>query len=180
MENKPYHHIVNEKGETIAFRNPEGSPVRDKNFKWSFKKFNEAKKKLDMTIPKDHVIKRETVLKNLEKFKNDDYILWIGHASFILKLGKTTIITDPLFSKNTGPFIFGPKRYVNPAIKLEETPRIDLFLLSHNHYDHLDYRTIQNFPHKKAKVLAPLNLGHYFERNHFKDVVEMDWGKQLK
>ena len=44
MENKPYHHIVNEKGKTIAFRNPEGSPLRDKNFKWSFKKFNEAKK----------------------------------------------------------------------------------------------------------------------------------------
>ena len=180
MENKPYHHIVNEKGKTIAFRNPEGSPLRDKNFKWSFKKFNEAKKKLDMTIPKDHVIKRETVLKNLEKFKNDDYILWIGHASFILKLGKTTIITDPLFSKNSGPLIFGPKRYVDPAIKLEEIPRIDLFLLSHNHYDHLDYRTIQNFPHKKAKVLAPLNLGHYFERNHFKDVVEMDWGQTIE
>ena len=42
-----------------------------------------------------------------------DYIAWIGHATFIIKLGNTTIITDPVFEKNMGPLIFGPKRFVD-------------------------------------------------------------------
>ena len=53
-----------------------------------------------------------------------------------------------------GPLIFGPKRFVDPAINLDELPKIDLFLLTHNHYDHLSTRTINKFPYKKTKVLA--------------------------
>ena len=68
-----------------------------------------------MTVPKDHVIDKKIVKENLDKFKDDDYIAWIGHATFLIKLGETTIITDPVFSKNTGPLIFGPKRYVEPT-----------------------------------------------------------------
>ena len=100
---KPYHHLPNG-----TFRNPEGSPVRSENVKWSYKQFNEEKRKLDMTVPKDHVIDKKIVRENLEKFKDDDYIAWIGHATFLIKLGGTTIITDPVFSKNAGPLIFGP------------------------------------------------------------------------
>ena len=77
-----------------------------------------------------------------------------------------------------GPFIFGPKRYVDPAIDLKEIQEVNLFLLTHNHYDHLDYRTIKNFPYKKADVLAPLKLGRYFTKNKFKKVKEMDWYDQ--
>ena len=74
-------------------------------------------------------------------------------GTFLIKLGSTTIITDPYFSKNAGPAIFGPKRYVKPAITLNNVPEIDLLLLTHNHYDHLDYDTIKNFPFKDLKVL---------------------------
>ena len=56
MENKPYHHL-----QDGTFRNPEGSPQRDSSFNWSFKIFNEEKKKLNMNIPDDHVIKKEIV-----------------------------------------------------------------------------------------------------------------------
>ena len=62
--------------------------------------------------------------------ENDDYIAWIGHATYLIKLGGTTIITDPVFSKNAGPLIFGPKRFTNPAIKLNEIPQTDIFLLT--------------------------------------------------
>ena len=79
-----------------------------------------------------------------------------------------------------GPLIFGPKRFVDPAINLKEIPEVNLFLLTHNHYDHLSTRTIQRFPYKKAKVLAPLKLGKYFTRNGFKDVNEMDWYDEIK
>jgi len=175
MKDLPYHHLPDG-----TFRNPEGSPKRDENIKWSFKTFNKEKKKLKIEFPSNHVVEREKVLENLEKYKNDNYVAWIGHATFLIKLGDTTIITDPLFSKNSGPLIFGPKRYVESAIKLNEIPKTDLFLLTHNHYDHLDYSTVKNFPHKKSKVLVPLKLSKYFTRNGFKDVNELDWYDDIK
>ena len=174
MENKPYHHLSDG-----TFRNPEGSPMRDMKFNWSYKIFNEEKKKLDMNIPIDHVIEKDKVLKSLKDNQNNDYIFWIGHATFLIKLGNTTIITDPVFEKNMGPLIFGPKRFVDPAINLDELPKIDLFLLTHNHYDHLSTRTINRFPFKKSKVLTPLELGKYFTRNGFKNVTEMDWYDEI-
>ncbi len=175
MENKLYHHLSDG-----TFRNPEGSPQRDPSFNWSFKIFNKEKKKLNMTVPQDHVIDKEKVLSDLEKYKDDDYIAWIGHATYLIKLGDTTIITDPVFEKNMGPLIFGPKRFVDPAINLKEIPEVNLFLLTHNHYDHLSTRTIQRFPYKKSKVLAPLKLGKYFTRNGFSNVNEMDWYDEIK
>ena len=175
MNNKPYHHLSDG-----TFRNPEGSPKRDKNWKWSYKVFNKEKKKLKIEFPPEHVVDPARVLKNLEANKNDDYIAWIGHATFLIKLGDTTIITDPLFSKNSGPLIFGPKRYVESAIKLKEIPETNLILLTHNHYDHLDYSTIRDFPHKKSKVIIPLKLSKYFTKNGFKDVNELDWYEEIK
>ena len=174
MEKIPYHHLPDG-----TYRNPEGSPKRDSNFKWSFKIFNKEKKKLDMTVPKDHVEEKEIVFSNLNKLKNSDYIGWIGHATFLIKLGDTTIITDPVFSKNAGPLIFGPKRFTEPALTLREIPPIDLFLLTHNHYDHQDMMTIRRFPYKKAKVLVPLKLGKYFTRNGYRNVNEMDWYEKI-
>ena len=94
MEKKPYHHLPDG-----TFRNPEGSPQREPSFNWSFKIFNKEKRKLDMNIPAGHVINKKEVLENLNKYKNDDYVAWIGHATFLIKLGDTTIITDPVFSK---------------------------------------------------------------------------------
>ncbi len=175
MKDLPYHHLPDG-----TFRNPEGSPKRDESIKWSYRTFNKEKKKLKIEFPSDHVIKREKVLENLDKYKNDNYVAWIGHATFLIKLGDTTIITDPLFSKNTGPLIFGPKRYVESAIRLNEIPETDLFLLTHNHYDHLDYSTVRDFPHKKSKVLVPLKLSKYFTRNGFKNVNELDWYDDIK
>ncbi|MDA9617495.1 MBL fold metallo-hydrolase [Candidatus Pelagibacter sp.] len=174
MEKKPYHHLPDG-----TFRNPEGSPMsRSSSGKFSYRDFNKEKKKLDMTVPKEHVIDKQEVLSNLEKFKNDDYIAWIGHATFLIKLGETTIITDPVFSKNAGPLIFGPKRFTEPALKLNEIPKTDLFLLTHNHYDHQDMSTIRNFPFKDTKVLVPLKLGKYFKK--YKDVNEMDWYDEIE
>ncbi len=173
MAEKPYHHLADG-----TFRNPEGSPKRDPNIKWSYKVFNNERKKIKINFPKEHVVPRDKVLKDLNKNLNNDYIAWIGHATFLIKLGNNTIITDPLFSKNTGPLIFGPKRYVDPAIKLEDIPKTNIFLLTHNHYDHLDVNSVRNFPHKDAKVITPLKLSKYF--NRFKDVNELDWYQKIK
>ena len=170
MAEKPYHHLPDG-----TFRNPEGSPVRANDIKFSYRTFIKEKKKIDITVPRDHVIDKKIVKENLDKFKDDDYIAWIGHATYLIKLGNTTIITDPVFSNNAGPLIFGPKRFTKPAVDLKDIPEIDLFLLTHNHYDHQDMRTIKKFPFKNAKVLVPLNLGKYFTKNKYKDVNELDW-----
>ena len=175
MEKKPYHHLADG-----SFRNPEGSPKADPNIRWSFKIFNKEKKKLDMTISDEHVIEKDKVLLDLKKYQEDDYVAWIGHATFLIKLGQTTIITDPVFSKNAGPLIFGPKRFTEPALRLNEIPKTDVFLLTHNHYDHQDMMTIRRFPFKKVKVLLPLKLGKYFTKNGYEDVNEMDWYDEIK
>ncbi|WP_440915166.1 MBL fold metallo-hydrolase [Candidatus Pelagibacter sp.] len=169
MKEKPYHHLSDG-----TFRNPEGSPVViSRSGKFSYRTFSKLRKKISLNFPKEYVVEKEKVKSDLEKYKNGDYIAWIGHATYLIKLGNTTIITDPVFSKNAGPLIFGPKRFTKPALDLNEIPTIDLFLLTHNHYDHQDMSTIRNFPYKNAKVLVPLNLGKYFK--NYEDVNEMDW-----
>ena len=173
MAEKPYHHLADG-----TFRNPEGSPERDPNVKWSYKIFNEERKKIKIEIPDDHVVPRTKVLEDLKINQNNDYIAWIGHATFLIKLGNTTIITDPVFSKNTGPLIFGPKRYIPPAVNLDEIPPVNLFLLTHSHFDHQDASTIRNFPYKKSKVIVPLKLGKYFR--NYRDVNELDWYQEIQ
>ena len=64
MKDLPYHHLPDG-----TFRNPEGSPVRDSSFNWSFKIFNAEKKKLNMSVPLEHVINKKEVLKNLKNYK---------------------------------------------------------------------------------------------------------------
>ena len=174
-EKKPYHHLPDG-----TFRNPEGSPVRAGKVKFSYIQFNKERKKINMTIPKEHVEDKKKVLDDLKKYEDQDYIAWIGHATYLIKLGETTIITDPVFSKNAGPLFFGPDRFTEPALKLDEIPKTNLFLLTHNHYDHQDMRTIKRFPFKDAKVLVPLKLGKYFTPYRFTDVNEMDWYDEIK
>ena len=66
MENKPYHHL-----EDGRFRNPEGSPVRDMKFNWSYKIFNEERKKIKIEFPDDHLVPRVKVLENLKKISEN-------------------------------------------------------------------------------------------------------------
>ena len=88
MDKKPYHHLPDG-----TFRNPEGSPVRTSQAKFSYTQFIKLKKNIDMTVPKEHVVDKEKVLSDLEKYKSDNYIAWIGHATYLIKLGETTIIS---------------------------------------------------------------------------------------
>ena len=175
MKKTPYHHLPDG-----TFRNPEGSPKGVGKGKFSYTQFIKEKKKINITVPKNHVVDKKKVLSDLEKYKNEDYVAWIGHATYLIKLGNTTIITDPVFSKNAGPLIFGPNRFTEPALQLNEIPKTDLFLLTHNHYDHQDMNTIRRYPFKDTKVLVPLNLGKYFTKHKFKDVNEMDWYEEIK
>jgi L-ascorbate metabolism protein UlaG (beta-lactamase superfamily) len=166
---RPYHHLPDG-----TFRNPEGSIEReDYEFPWF--KFTKERMSIKVKVPEDHVVPKDKVLPDLAALENEDTITWIGHVTFLIRLGGKTIITDPFFSPNAGPLALGPRRYIGPAIKLSELPKTDLLLLTHNHYDHLDEEATKNFPHKKVKVLCPLKLSKFYKDHRFRDVSEMDW-----
>jgi len=99
---------------------------------------------------------------------------WIGHSTVLIQTAGLNILTDPFFSKRASPTqLAGPKRVRDPGIALANLPPIDLILLSHNHYDHLDKPALKWLArHHKAKLITPLNNGHH-AKGH--DVQELDW-----
>lgn len=68
---------------------------------------------------------------------------WVGHATLLIQTQGLNILTDPVWAQNAGPFGFGPKRVAEPGIRMDDLPKIDLILVSHNHYDHLDKATLK-------------------------------------
>jgi len=82
----------------------------------------------------------------------------VGHATFLIQLQNKNILTDPVWSERVSPFSFiGPKRFVRPGINFKDLPQIDIVLISHNHYDHLDTNTIKKlWQHSKPIFVTPL------------------------
>ena len=75
---------------------------------------------------------------------------------------------------------FGPKRYVAPALKLNDLPKVDFIVISHNHFDHLDLATITNIPNKKEiTAIVPLGISEYFRDAGYRHVVELDWEETI-
>jgi N-acyl-phosphatidylethanolamine-hydrolysing phospholipase D len=106
-------------------------------------------------------------------------ITWIGHATMLVQAGAMNILTDPMFSQRASPLAFiGPKRHVDPGIALAELPRIDVVLISHNHYDHLDdasVRALAAQPGGSPLFIVPLGLKAWFAQRDISRVVELDW-----
>ena len=103
---------------------------------------------------------------------------WLGHSTVLLQLGGMNILTDPVFSERAFPVQhLGPRRVMSPPLALEELPPIDLVLLSHSHYDHLDKPAVKWLArrHPQAAWVAPLKLGEYVRGWGVKEVVELDW-----
>jgi len=108
-------------------------------------------------------------------------VTWVGHASVLLQLGGMNVLTDPVWSERASPVTFlGPRRWVPPGIAFEDLPPIDLVLQSHNHYDHLDSRTVRRIAraHPEATWLVPLGLAAFVRRRGVARVTELDWGQE--
>jgi L-ascorbate metabolism protein UlaG (beta-lactamase superfamily) len=104
---------------------------------------------------------------------------WIGHATVLLQVAGVNILTDPHFSERASPVSFaGPKRFVRPALSIAELPHIDMVVISHNHYDHLDAATVLKLSQQAGgspRFFVPLGNKPWFENLGIADVVEMDW-----
>lgn len=93
------------------------------------------------------------------------YVTWLGHSSLLIQMHGMNLLVDPVFTDRTSPVLFaGPERFSEPVIELDELPALDLILLSHDHYDHLDMETIQALDSKTASFLVPLGVENHLER----------------
>ncbi len=99
----------------------------------------------------------------------------IGHSTVLLQYQGTNILTDPIFSDRASPFSFaGPKRYTQTSIGIEDLPPIDIVVISHNHYDHLDVATVRALG-DEVHWLVPLGLKDWFAQFDVTNVTELDW-----
>ncbi|HEX6777034.1 MAG TPA: MBL fold metallo-hydrolase [Ktedonobacterales bacterium] len=106
-------------------------------------------------------------------------ITWIGHSSFLIQMGGRSLLTDPVWSKTSGAGPFGSARLVSPGVRLADLPPIDLVLISHNHYDHLDYHTIRWLGNQPT-YLVPSRLSRWFHSIGCQKVHECGWWDELE
>ena len=105
--------------------------------------------------------KRPTPIKieSSDEWKNfpdygENYLIWIGHSTFLINIEGTIVLTDPVFSDRASPVkIAGPKRIIPPAMQITDLPEIDVVTVSHNHYDHLDIPSLKKLSAKNPKTL---------------------------
>ena len=118
--------------------------------------------------------------KFLQENRTQKTLTWIGHASFLIQLDGINILTDPHLTERASPIVFaGPSRTTPPGLAIEDLPEIDVIVISHNHYDHLDYQTILKITRKQINrqplVLVPLKLKKLLKSFGARNVKELDW-----
>lgn len=133
--------------------------------KWPLHVENKPHPKITTTIPSDKV-----------------KITFINHATVLIQTNQFNLLADPIWSERASPFSWiGPKRVRDPGIPFHELPPIDVVLISHNHYDHLDISTLQKLQaHFHPIFLVPLGNKNLLIKNGMTRVIEMDWWQQHK
>jgi L-ascorbate metabolism protein UlaG (beta-lactamase superfamily) len=104
-------------------------------------------------------------------------VTFIGHAAFLIQVAATTVLIDPVYSRRASPTSFaGPRRVRLPGVRFEDLPAISLVLLSHNHYDHCDLRTLRLLERRfHPPVVTPLGNGRLLRPAGIRQVEEIDW-----
>ena len=118
----------------------------------------------------------------LQENQTQPTLTWIGHATLLIQYDGLNILTDPHFSHRASPVqIMGPRRYTPPGLALDDLPRIDLVVISHNHYDHLDRRSVERLYARQIdrppRFFVPLRQKQWFDDLGIPNVTELDWGQ---
>jgi L-ascorbate metabolism protein UlaG (beta-lactamase superfamily) len=106
-------------------------------------------------------------------------VTWIGHSTLLIQLDGVSILTDPTWSDRVGPWsgTVGVGRYTPPGVAFDDLPPIDVVLISHDHYDHLDEPTVRRLAARfRPRFVVPLGLKAWLEDRDVTNVVELDWG----
>lgn len=123
--------------------------------------------------PKDVPV--ETV-QPVARVDSDLKITFVGHSTFLIQTGKLNILTDPVWSKRASPLTWaGPARARKPGVDFEDLPQIDVILVSHNHYDHMDIATLKNLEHHSPRIYTSLGNEAPLKSEGIKHVTEMAW-----
>ncbi len=128
--------------------------------------------KSDVT-PRDSVPAVKTDLTTLP----DNSLVWFGHSAYLIRLGGLNILVDPAL-ETVSPIPSSIRPFPGADIyRAEDMPEIDLLIITHDHWDHLDYETIRKIKDRVGKVIVPLGVGEHFEYWSFdpERIVEMDW-----
>jgi L-ascorbate metabolism protein UlaG (beta-lactamase superfamily) len=164
------------------FQNNDGPLARESFLKWQWSRLVEGVPKAPdngYRFPLDHP---DTAW--LSANRSVDTMTWIGHATALLQVNGVNILTDPMFSERASPFSFiGPKRKVPPALALDELPHIDIVLVSHSHYDHLDTASVEALNRQTGGpplFLVPLGIKAWMADKGIDHVEEFDWGDRTQ
>lgn len=113
--------------------------------------------------------------------KDKVYFSWLGHSSIFLNMSGISILVDPVFSEYASPIHFGPKRFDGPVVSKDDFLDIDLVLITHNHYDHLDKRTIKSFDEKVKSYIVPKGVKKNLIRFgvNTNKIQELEWEQSL-
>lgn len=116
----------------------------------------------------------------LTQVETQGQLVWIGHATFLLQYQGLAILTDPVFSKRASPVQFaGPKRTTPAALSIAQLPHIDVVVVSHDHYDHLDKHSVlelwQQQVDKPPLFVVPLKVGKWLDKLGIDNWIELDW-----
>lgn len=140
-------------------------------------KSKDSKPKSEKTIPVNFLTKRDLLLL-------DDYsVIRFGHSTLLFKIENEFILTDPVFSNRASPFSFmGPKRFHESPISIDELPNIKSVIISHDHYDHLDKKSIEKLRDKVETFYTTLEVGRHLMRFGVprRKIVELDWWESKK
>jgi len=159
------------------FRNLEEKPTIAEGYSLVGELWESLTKDYPRTAPKDSLPSVKTNLKPIPADRN--VIVWFGHSSFFLQLDGVKILVDPVFSGKASPLPWGVKAYKGSDIyTAEDMPEIDYMLLSHDHYDHLDYETVKALQPKVKYVICGLGAGSHYQKWGYtgRQIIEKDWG----
>lgn len=164
------------------FRNKEKTELLTDTKKTPIKRLLEFafEKDPEGTVPKIALPSVKTDLKTLDL--NEDLIVWFGHSSLFIQIAGKKILVDPVFSKYASPVPFSNKAFEGTNIyTVDDLPEIDILLITHDHYDHLDYPTVKKLKEKVAKVIVPLGVDAHFLRWDFDEekIVTVDWDDEV-
>src|SRR4029077_7798992 len=109
--------------------------------------------------------------------------LWIGHSTTLIQTPRLNIITDPILFDSIGPGVFGLNTVTNPGLIIESLPPIDLILISHNHYDHLDLRSLHALVDRQRtappRILVGRGVGPLLKDAGLSSCAELDWDESV-
>ena len=128
--------------------------------------------------PVDSIPSVKTDLLHLDK--NKDVLVWFGHSSYFIQIDGKSILVDPVFSGHASPFSFSIKAFAGANnYSTEDMPKIDYLVITHDHWDHLDYETVKKLQPKIKKIICGLGTGEHLEYWGYnpENIIELDWNE---